>query len=81
MPIAQCPGQDKRFWKPDDVFEAPCPHCGATLEFWKDDPRRRCPSCGRTALNPRFTLGCAEWCRYAEACLGRTPNDPPGKKG
>ena len=71
MDLHQCPGQDKRFWKPDDVFESPCPHCGATVEFWKDDPRHKCRGCGRTVANPRFNMGCAQWCKYAEACLGR----------
>jgi len=71
MPIDRCPGQDKRFWKPDDIFESPCPHCGAMIEFWKDEPRRRCRSCGQTAPNPKFDLGCATWCPYAAACLGQ----------
>jgi hypothetical protein len=71
MAIAQCPGQDKRFWKPGDVFEAPCPHCGQSIEFWKDDPRRRCRSCGRMAPNPKFDMGCAKWCKFAAQCLGQ----------
>jgi hypothetical protein len=70
MPISQCPGQDKRFWKPDDIFESPCPACGAAIEFWKDDVRRRCRGCGATAANPRFDMGCAAWCQFAEQCLG-----------
>jgi len=71
MALEHCPGQDKRFWKADDIFEAPCPHCGAAIEFWKDDPRRRCRACGRVAPNPRFDMGCATWCKLAEACLGQ----------
>jgi len=70
MPISQCPGQDKRFWKPDDIFESPCPECGAAIEFWKDDVRRRCRGCGATVANPRFDMGCAAWCKFAEQCLG-----------
>jgi len=73
MPISRCPGQDQRFWTPDDVFELPCPHCGDAIEFWKDDPRLKCRSCGEVVENPRFDLGCAAWCRYAEACLGVVP--------
>jgi predicted HD phosphohydrolase len=75
MAIAGCPGQDKRFWKPGDIFEAPCPHCGAVLEFWKDDARRRCRACGRPVANPRFDMGCAKWCKFASACLGHVPGD------
>jgi HD superfamily phosphodiesterase len=71
MAIDQCPGQDKRFWKPGDVFEAPCPHCGRSIEFWKDDQRRRCRSCGRMAANPKFDMGCAKWCKFAAQCLGQ----------
>ena len=71
MPMSSCPGQDKRFWKANDVSESLCPQCGKAVEFWKDDPRRRCPSCGRMVTNPKFDMGCAKWCRYAEACLGK----------
>ena len=69
MPISGCPGQDKRFWKPDDIHEAPCPHCGAKVEFWKDDRERRCKACGRIVANPKFDLGCAKWCKHAESCV------------
>lgn len=70
MAVARCPGQDTRFWKPDDIFESPCPHCGASLEFWKDEPQRKCRGCGQFVRNPKINLGCAEWCRYAKECLG-----------
>jgi len=73
MGAMQCPGQDMRFWKPEDIFEAPCPHCGARMEFWKDDVRRRCKGCGEMAPNPRLALGCASWCKYADKCLGIAP--------
>lgn len=63
-----CPGQDMRQWKPEDIFEAACPHCGGTIEFWKDDPCRTCPACGRRVENPRFDKGCAAWCAHAKEC-------------
>ena len=69
MVMEQCPGQDKRFWKAGDIFEAPCPYCGGVIEFWKDDLRRRCRRCGKRVANPRLDLGCAEWCKYADQCL------------
>lgn len=75
MAVSQCPGQDKRFWKPTDVFDLPCSHCGEPLEFWKDDLRRRCHSCGRLVANPRFDLGCAQWCQFAAKCLGQPAGD------
>jgi len=68
-----CPGQDTRFWQKGDIFEVTCSHCGYSVEFFKDDATRRCPRCGRKLENPRLTLGCAQWCQYAEKCLGYDP--------
>ena len=70
MAVSRCPGQDRSRWRSEDVFESPCPGCGAPIEFWKDEPRRRCRRCGRTAFNPRFDPGCAAWCPMAGDCLG-----------
>jgi HD superfamily phosphodiesterase len=68
--MARCPGQDQRFWKPEDIFEVNCPECGGLIEFWKDEPKLKCPNCGKLAVNPKLDLGCTEWCRYAKECLG-----------
>jgi len=65
-----CPGQDLRFWKPQDIFERDCPNCGTKIEFWKDDISRRCPKCAQKTANPAFDFGCAQWCSYAKECLG-----------
>ena len=48
---------------------AECPKCGAEIEFFKDDTRRRCAWCGHMFYNPKIELGCAEWCQYAEKCV------------
>jgi hypothetical protein len=69
MEQMKCPGQDTRFWKPGDIFVAECPKCGAEIEFFKDDTRRRCAWCGHMFYNPKIELGCAEWCQYAEKCV------------
>jgi hypothetical protein len=69
MEQAKCPGQDTRHWKPGDIFTAECPKCGAEIEFFKDDTRRRCAWCGHLFYNPKIELGCAEWCQYAEKCV------------
>jgi len=69
MEQMKCPGQDTRFWKPADIFLAECPKCGAEIEFFKDDARRRCAWCGHMFYNPKIELGCAEWCQYAEKCV------------
>ena len=66
----KCPGQDQRFWKPDDIFDIECPGCGIAIEFWKDEPRLKCPRCKCFVANPRLDLGCAKWCTHAAQCLG-----------
>ncbi len=71
----KCPGQDMRYWTADDVHEEKCPECGSEVEFFKTDIRLRCPNCKTRVVNPKFNMGCAEWCAYAEQCLG------PGAKG
>jgi putative nucleotidyltransferase with HDIG domain len=68
--MVRCPGQDQRFWKPEDIFEVNCPDCGTTLEFFKDEPKLKCRKCKQVVVNPKIDLGCAEWCNYAEQCLG-----------
>jgi HD superfamily phosphodiesterase len=65
----KCPGQDQRFWKPEDIFEVQCTGCGHTIEFFKDEPKLKCLKCGQIVTNPKIDLGCAEWCRYGEQCL------------
>jgi hypothetical protein len=62
----KCPGQDTRHWKKEDIFEVRCPVCFTSVEFFKDDVRRRCKKC----INPKLDLGCLEWCDYAEECVG-----------
>jgi len=70
-----CPGQDTRFWKPEDVFEVQCGGCGYGVEFFKDDAHRRCPRCGQRVQNPKLNLGCAQWCEHAKECLGYDPKE------
>lgn len=69
----KCPGQDSRYWKPGAIFEATCPKCGKPVEFFKDDPTRRCGSCGHKFVNPNMDFGCAAYCRFAEQCIGELP--------
>jgi len=77
--MVRCPGQDQRFWKPGDIFEVKCPGCGQAVEFFKDEPKLKCRECERIVLNPKINLGCAQWCKYAEQCLGIIKkSDDPG---
>lgn len=71
MSPEQCPGQDSRFLKPEQIAVANCGKCGQKVEFWPDEIARRCPECGKRVANPKADLGCLEWCEYAEQCLGR----------
>lgn len=69
----KCPGQDSRYWKPGAIFEAKCPKCGQIVEFFKDDPARKCRRCGHRFVNPNMDFGCASYCEFAEQCLGNLP--------
>ena len=77
MKRASCPGQDTQYWKPEDIFEAPCVHCAQPIEFFKDDLRRKCPHCGKYAINPRNDLSCAAWCKRAAECLDQLGRPGP----
>jgi hypothetical protein len=79
MPKPRCPGQDTRYWKPEDIFEVPCAKCGRALEFFKSDLRRRFPHCGAANLNPRNDLSCAAWCKAADECLTEVGRPIPEK--
>ena len=68
--MVRCPGQDQRFWKPEDIFEVRCPSCSGAVEFFKDEPKLKCRKCGQMVSNPKIDLGCAQWCQYAEQCIG-----------
>jgi HD superfamily phosphodiesterase len=72
--MMKCPGQDMRYWKPGDIFNAKCPKCGGTIEFFKDESHRKC-RCGHSVTNPKLDFGCAAWCPYAEQCLGTVPEE------
>lgn len=66
----KCPGQDRAFWKPEDVCDIPCPGCGTRVEFMKDDFVRKCPNCGFRFGKPQGEGDCTEWCPAADKCLG-----------
>lgn len=76
----KCPGQDTQFWNASAIFEAPCPECGAQVEFFKDDTTRRCGRCGHRFVNPRMDFGCAAYCSFAEQCLGDLPPELVAQK-
>jgi putative nucleotidyltransferase with HDIG domain len=69
----KCPGQDSRYWTKDAIFEVECSQCGEALEFYKDEPTRKCRNCGQRMVNPRMDFGCAAYCKFADQCLGDLP--------
>ncbi len=73
--MVRCPGQDQRFWKPEDIFDVDCPGCNKSVEFFKDEPKLKCRNCGQIVANPKIDLGCAQWCQYAEQCLSVSVKD------
>ncbi|MGK5091853.1 hypothetical protein WDW89_07510 [Deltaproteobacteria bacterium TL4] len=66
----RCPGQDMRNWTADAIFEVSCPNCREEIEFWKDEPLHYCHGCGSEVRNPRIDMGCADWCKSAQKCVG-----------
>jgi len=52
-----------------DSVVIPCPDCGRLVEFFTDEPKRRC-RCGRVLLREALPQ-CAEWCLAAAQCLGQ----------
>jgi len=79
--MGTCPGQDSRFWKPEDIFEIRCGQCGSAVEFFKNDGARRCPQCGNRIVNPKVSIGCAKWCKQAKECLGYDPAQQDAEGG
>jgi hypothetical protein len=69
----KCPGQDTQYWQADAIFDAKCPECGQSVEFFKDDTLRKCHHCGHRFMNPQMDFGCAAYCQYAEQCIGDLP--------
>jgi predicted HD phosphohydrolase len=69
----KCPGQETQYWKPGAIFETKCPGCGREIEFFKDEPARKCKGCGQRVVNPKMDFGCASYCKFAEQCLGNLP--------
>ncbi len=52
------------------AFDIPCPRCTHAVEVFKDEQRARCRRCGHRFANPKGAFDCANWCEYAEQCVG-----------
>ncbi|MCK4602453.1 MAG: hypothetical protein KAU28_08295 [Phycisphaerae bacterium] len=62
----QCPGRTTA--RNLDSVIVPCPSCGRLVEFFTDEPKRRC-RCGKLLLRESLPK-CADWCPAAARCLG-----------
>ncbi len=76
----KCPGQDMKYWKDDAIFNADCPKCGTSIEFYKDDTTRKCSHCDHRFVNPKMDFGCASYCQFAEQCMGTLPEEFLGSR-
>jgi hypothetical protein len=76
----KCPGQDMKYWKDDAIFDANCPKCGNSIEFYKDDTTRKCSNCDYRFVNPKMDFGCASYCQFAEQCMGTLPEEFMGSR-
>jgi len=63
---SKCPGQMTN--RELDSVVVPCPDCGRLVEFFTDEPKRRC-RCGKLLLREALPK-CAEWCPAAAQCMG-----------
>jgi len=64
--LNKCPG--RMLSRNLDSVVVPCPACGRLVEFFSDEPKRRC-RCGHLLLREALPR-CADWCPAAAACLG-----------
>jgi DNA-directed RNA polymerase subunit RPC12/RpoP len=64
-----------QYWKSESIYEVKCPQCSQMVEFYKDDPSRKCGHCGHRFVNPKMDFGCASYCQFAEQCLGTLPEE------
>ncbi len=64
------PGTGPALLEAGRYFRDKLPALRQAVEFWKDDPKLKCPSCKKQIINPKLDLSCAQWCKYAKQCLG-----------
>ena len=71
MILEGCPGAARL--KTPTWEEKICPVCGNLIEIFSIDTEVACEHCGFIAYND--ALSCAQWCQYAEKCLGLVSKD------
>ena len=64
--IFKCPGSANI--RTPTIKIKKCPRCGGEVELFSIDMKVDCPSCRQTVFNN--INSCAQYCQYAEQCLG-----------
>jgi hypothetical protein len=62
----QCPGQDGRKAKVENII---CAKCGYAAEIFSDEIKVVCPECKNLICKERLP-SCVDWCRAAKECIG-----------
>ena len=66
--MGKCPGS-MRIREPMPEFFT-CPECGAEVEIWTHELKRKCSSCGEIVTREINASWCIQWCHYAKECIG-----------
>jgi endogenous inhibitor of DNA gyrase (YacG/DUF329 family) len=64
--IFRCPGNVAQ--GTPNIKIKKCPQCGGEVELFSSDMKVDCPACGQPVFNNIHS--CAEYCQFAEQCLG-----------
>ena len=75
----RCPGSSRIRQPIPEIFT--CSDCGAEVEIWTSELRRKCSSCGKTVARDIDSAHCIQWCRYAKECIGVEEYEELLKKG
>ena len=62
----QCPGQDSRKAKAENIM---CANCGYVAEIFSDEIKVSCPRCKNLICKERLP-SCVDWCQAARECIG-----------
>jgi DNA-directed RNA polymerase subunit RPC12/RpoP len=64
----RCPGSKYVRQPIPEIFT--CSNCGAEVEIWTNELKRKCRSCGQTVARKIGTTYCIQWCQCAKECIG-----------
>ena len=53
-----CGVGDTRQWTANSLYDIQCKKCNTKVEFFKDDKKHKCPSCGEMIFNEKYGQDC-----------------------